>query len=268
MKFHKYADLFPLIVGEEFRNLVEDIRVNGLLEPIWLHNELVIDGRNRYRACKELGIEPKTRNYTGKDPLSFVVSTNLIRRHLDASQRAILGVRLEPLYAEEAAERQAAAGGKDPGPLPPNLAEAIGEARDKAAAIVGVSHSYISMAKAMVAAAPELEEIVLARQLPLGQAYEIAQATPSEDGRKKLIKKALEEKLSVAKTRSLALKLYGTRKEKIQDREKEAESAAARVEEYYEGIRIEGRLVKSPELHAKWMNFAEQLVDFHEKRSE
>ena len=269
MKFHKYADLFPLIVGEEFRNLVADIQANGLLEPIWLHNGLVIDGRNRYRACRELGIEPKTRNYTGKDPLSFVVSTNLIRRHLDVSQRAMLGARLEPLYAEEAAERQAAVGGKNPGALQVKLPEAIaGQARDKAAAIVGVSGTYISMAKATVAAAPELEEIVLTRQLPLGQAYEIAKATQSEDGRKKLVKKAQEEGLSVAGTRSLAVKAYGTRKEKVYDREKEAESAAAAVEDAYESIRVNGRLVKSTELHAKWATFAEKLVDFHEKRSE
>jgi len=68
-------------------------------------------------------------------------------RHLNTSQRAMLGARLEPLYAEEAAGRlKTNVGGKHVGV--PNLAQADqGKARDKAAAVVGVSHNYVSMAK-------------------------------------------------------------------------------------------------------------------------
>jgi len=35
-----------------------------------------------------------TKEYTGNDPLGFVVSLNLQRRHLDTSQRAMVASRL------------------------------------------------------------------------------------------------------------------------------------------------------------------------------
>jgi hypothetical protein len=72
----------------------------------------IIDGRNRYRACRELGIEPKIQIWDGKGSLvEFVVSLNLHRRHLDSGQRAAVAVEILPLLEAEAKERQRAAGG-------------------------------------------------------------------------------------------------------------------------------------------------------------
>lgn len=62
------------------------------------HERQVLDGRNRYRACMEIGIEPMTRPWDGKgDPLDFVVSKNLHRRHLDESQRAMVADKIATL---------------------------------------------------------------------------------------------------------------------------------------------------------------------------
>ena len=54
-----------------------------------LFEDKVLDGRNRARACETAGIEPKTRVYDGTDPAGYVLSANLHRRHLTASQRAM-----------------------------------------------------------------------------------------------------------------------------------------------------------------------------------
>lgn len=93
LKPHKLALLFPEIVGEEFEQLVADIKRGGILEPIWLYEGKVLDGWHRYRACKKAGVVPKTRIWRGADPMAFVVSMNIMRRHLNESQRAMLLVQ-------------------------------------------------------------------------------------------------------------------------------------------------------------------------------
>ena len=67
MEFHNVANIFPMMSGEEYKSLLDDIKTNGLIEPIWIFNEKIIDGRNRYKACKELGIEPKLKQYEGTE---------------------------------------------------------------------------------------------------------------------------------------------------------------------------------------------------------
>jgi len=101
LEFHPLANVFPLLEGEEFDALVADIQASGLCEPVWLYEGQILDGRNRYRACQVLGIECATRDYLGNDPLAFVLSMNLQRRHLDESQRAMIAARLATMRQGE-----------------------------------------------------------------------------------------------------------------------------------------------------------------------
>lgn len=87
---HEYADLFPMMGDDEFASLVEDVRRKGQIESIVLFKGQVLDGRNRYKACKQLGIEPRYKHFSGSDQqaLEAVLSWNLERRHLSSSQKA------------------------------------------------------------------------------------------------------------------------------------------------------------------------------------
>ena len=93
-KDHPLANLLPLLTQPELRDLADDIRENGLLAPVTLFEGRILDGRNRYRACKLAGVEPKFREFKGKDPLAFVLSANVHRRHLSESQRAMIAARV------------------------------------------------------------------------------------------------------------------------------------------------------------------------------
>jgi len=93
--FHERSSIFPLIEGEDFESLVEDIRKFGQLEEGALFKGKILDGRNRYRACKILNIPFRAKEYSGKmEPLDYIISQNLHRRHLNIAQRSEIGLLL------------------------------------------------------------------------------------------------------------------------------------------------------------------------------
>lgn len=92
---HPAAEIFPLMEGAEFAALVADIQEHGLREPIILHDGMILDGRNRYRACMQIGAAPKFQPWDREGtPEAFVVSMNLHRRHLNESQRGMIAAQL------------------------------------------------------------------------------------------------------------------------------------------------------------------------------
>ncbi len=97
MKPHPLSEIFPAMEGAEFSALVEDIRAHGQVQPLVMYQGKILDGRNRSRACDRLGIKPKTTNYRGTDPLGYVLSLNLSRRHLNESQRAMVAAKIATL---------------------------------------------------------------------------------------------------------------------------------------------------------------------------
>lgn len=105
MKAHRYAKYFPLMDGEEFDDLVNDIREHGLLEPIVTFEEAILDGRNRFRACKKAGVEPRFTKYRGNGVITYIISKNVHRRHLSVSQRAVIALDVLPVLEKEAAKR-------------------------------------------------------------------------------------------------------------------------------------------------------------------
>ena len=155
--FHPVSEIFPMMQDAELRDLATDIEEHGLIEAIWTYKGQIIDGRNRYRACLIAGEEPRFQEYTGDEGglVAFVLGLNLKRRHLDASQRAVIGLAVERYEAIRAKERQGAQSNFS------HVKEIIpeqerGQARDFAATAVGVNPRYIQDAKRIEAQAPDL----------------------------------------------------------------------------------------------------------------
>ncbi len=152
--------LFPPMGEEEYHALKKDIRKHGLTVPIEKFEGRVIDGKNRLRACRELGIPPKFVEWDAKGSLvEHVVSMNLKRRHLTDGQKAAIANEILPLIEREAKERQLSTLKKGNTPpavekLPPR--EQQGKARDIAAKTVGVNSHYVSDFKKIESSRPDL----------------------------------------------------------------------------------------------------------------
>jgi N6-adenosine-specific RNA methylase IME4 len=162
--FHPFADLFPLMEGAEFEALVADIKANGLMQPIVEYEHAILDGRNRYRACIAAGVTPSFEPFSGDDPLRFVVSANLKRRHLNIEQRAMVGARLETMKQGR-----------------PRKDATVHVLRGSAAQVVNVSPRTIATAKAvMKTATREIVALVERGQMPVAVAAKVAKLPPEK----------------------------------------------------------------------------------------
>lgn len=149
---HPIANIFPMMNADELAGLVADIKQNGLREELIFWKDQLIDGRNRIKACEIAGVDWAGHALEldeDTDPVAYVISHNLHRRHLDPGQKSLIGARLRRFFDEQAKERMSE-GGKSAGNgrekkgvenLPPPT-----KARDAAGASVGVSGKLIDAA--------------------------------------------------------------------------------------------------------------------------
>lgn len=192
IEFHPIANLFPMMEGEPFNGLVEDIRNNGLIDPIWLYDEKILDGRNRYMACLAAKVEPSFRTFQGDgmDALKFVLSVNLQRRQLDKSQRACVAQDVLPMYEKYAKERQKR---KPKDFVMEKVPEQNGNSRDFVAYEFDVNSHYIQDAKLVKTEAPGLFEEVKAGIVNLKEAINHIKKEKKEKAKAKLIERAQAE---------------------------------------------------------------------------
>jgi ParB-like chromosome segregation protein Spo0J len=93
-KIHPVAEVFPEMSPAELQELADDIKANGLAHPVTRDRDgVILDGRNRLKACEIAGIESRFTVFEGDDPVAFIISTNLKRRHLNESQRAMVAAK-------------------------------------------------------------------------------------------------------------------------------------------------------------------------------
>jgi N6-adenosine-specific RNA methylase IME4 len=216
MHAHSVANLFPMMNNDEYAALVADIHQHGQREPIWLLDGQIIDGRNRWQACRDLGIQPITRNYTGATDtaslIAFVVSLNLKRRHLNSGQLAIVALDIEKTLAQ--ANPPGRPSGEEMCQRIDTFTAPLGRNAEQAAAIVGTNRRYVSDAKNIAQQAPDLLNEVRTGAITLPEAKKLV-SLPEEDraavlgkvatGEAKNVNKALAE-LRLENKRAVAMR--------------------------------------------------------------
>jgi hypothetical protein len=165
LEFHPLANIFPLMTDEEVNDLGEDMLDHGQREPIALFEGMILDGRNRYRACMLKGIEPRFVEQRPADPVAFVVSVNLKRRHLDDTQRAMVAAKLATL---KRGDNQHSPNG--------------GTSQTKAAELLNVNKRRVERSRELIErGVPDLVDAVDRREVKVTAAVEFAKENPPID---------------------------------------------------------------------------------------
>lgn len=170
---HPAAKLFPLMDADELGELAEDIREHGVAEPVVMYRGQLLDGRNRMIACETLGIDPPTVELPdGIDPVQYVLSHNLHRRHLTTSQRSIVAARMATLPRG----RPSDSSDKEN----PQICGYVFSS-DQAAQILRVSPRSVETArKVLEQGSPQLVAAVESGMVPVSRAATIAAQAKSE----------------------------------------------------------------------------------------
>jgi hypothetical protein len=185
---HPLSSAFPGMSPEQLRELIDDIDLNGVREPIVAYENKILDGWHRYQACQELNVvRPPMVAYEGDDPVGYVLSKNLHRRHLDAGARAIIIARL--MHWQEGAGK------------PSRSLVKYGNfaTLDQAATLAGVSKKTMQAAKKASKATEEVQQAVVSGQISVHDAAKIAEK-PEEEQREALVKP--EQKKGLPKVRA------------------------------------------------------------------
>jgi len=174
VNYHPAAELFPLMQGADFAELVADMAEHGQREEIVTYDGLILDGRNRYRACQELGLAPVYREWDGVgDPVAYVLSMNLHRRHLTSSQRAVLALDVLPMLESKARERQGERNDLTLLNSLSNVDRNDNMSTAQAATMTGTNRQYVNDAARIAERAPELLDDIRNGEMTIPQAKQV-----------------------------------------------------------------------------------------------
>lgn len=166
----------------EIEDMKDSITRQGLLYPIVLHRDgRIIDGRNRYIACKSLGIDPPSKVYEGTDEgiIDYCISANNHRRQLAVHEASEVAAKLANIRRGDQRPRQRSDTSID---VPGNCERLITEA--DAAKRMGVSVTSLQRTKKIISgdAVPEIVQMFRGGDLSIAAAATLAEL-PNEEQR-------------------------------------------------------------------------------------
>lgn len=191
IEVHPAACIFPLIKGKAFDELVADIRQNGLKEPVVFYDGMLLDGRNRYRACQAIGIQAEACEIDIDDefdPVTWVLSMNLHRRHLGETEREAIAAKVANLSHGNVKSQKSD---------PPNGGS---KSVDDAAEQLNVSSRNVERAKtAIKGGCKQLVEMLEAGEIPSSTASSFVKAVPDKKEQAEILKGGIKAVRQVIK---------------------------------------------------------------------
>ena len=188
IELHPLCLAIPEMSEEEYRELRDNIAEAGLLEPVVTFEGMILDGRHRYRACIELGIDPKIQEFSGSDSaVDYVVSKNLRRRNLTTGQKAMAWEKLCTLQrGSNQFKPRVIEGGKEDREISLST-----QSQATAAKSAGVDPTTIKQArKVSTRGAPELAQAVEQGKVSVSAAAKVVDTLPDHDAQREVLSQA------------------------------------------------------------------------------
>ena len=250
-EIHPAAELFPMMSDIEFNGLKADIKQHGQRDDIMIWKGQLVDGRNRLRACDELSIEPSLCEMSEElDPVAWVLSHNLHRRHLTTAQRAMVATNLATLLHGDASSQKSDS----------RIVLSQTEAAEK------LNVSVDSVKKARKVRAKASKKVIAAVEagtmsLNAAEATTKPKASQAEKAAAKAAKEKAKADAAEVKARAKAEAAGARQKIKDDAAEAKAEAKAAKEAAKAASLTIDGQIKNLKNLIQQHIDKAVRLVD-------
>ena len=194
-----FRKLIPPLSGEEYAQLEENCKADGIRDPLVVWRGTLIDGHNRYDIAQKHGLEFQVVEKDFEDETAakiWMVTNQFGRRNLNNYQRSVLALSMEELFKEKAKENQVR---KPADSVRQNSAEQNEgttpiETRKELAKLANVSHDTIMRVKKIEATAtPETIAAVRSGEKSINEAYKEIKAVEKKEERIELITQQIED---------------------------------------------------------------------------
>jgi len=184
-----FRKLIPPLSSEEYAQLEENCKADGIRDPLVVWRGTLIDGHNRYDIAQKHGLEFQVVEKDFEDETAakiWMVTNQFGRRNLNNYQRSVLALSMEELFKEKAKENSVLSGenfgkGKQNSANPIEQIQPI-ETRKELAKLANVSHDTIMRVKKIEATAtPETIAAVRSGEKSINEAYKEVRAVEKRE---------------------------------------------------------------------------------------
>jgi ParB-like chromosome segregation protein Spo0J len=199
---HPLSSAFPSMSQEAFKELVDDIDLNGVRERIVVYQGKILDGWHRYMACKELNVsKPPLQEFEGEDPVAFVLSKNLHRRHLPAGIRAMIIAKLTDWQEGAGRPSKSLANAKEMG----NFTQFISS--EQSANLAGVSRKTMTVARQATKAIEPVQQAVSDGKISIAEAASLSHL-PAEEQMAAIAEPKPKSKSTASTPKTVPMEVY------------------------------------------------------------